>query len=54
MFEQLVTGLGAWSVIVWVIALVICGAAVLRVVTTVVAQTRKNTIVEPVRVRRDR
>ena len=36
MFEQLVCGLG-WSFIVWTIALVICGAAVLWLVTTVVA-----------------
>ena len=43
MFEQLVTGLGAWSFIVWTIVLVICGAAVLWVVTTVVAQKRTGT-----------
>ena len=55
MFEQLVTALGAWSFIVWTIALVICGKAALWVVTTLVAQTRsRSSIVQPVRVRHDR
>ncbi len=54
MFEQLVSGLGAWSLVVWRVVLLICGAAVLWVVTTLVAQTRKSSIVQPVRVRHDK
>ncbi len=53
MFEQLVSGLGAWSFVVWTIVLLICGAAVLWMVTTLVAQNRKNPIVQPVRIRHD-
>jgi hypothetical protein len=54
MFEQLVSGLGAWSFIVWTVVLLICGAAILWVVTTLVAQNRKSSIVQLVRVRHDK
>jgi hypothetical protein len=54
MIEQLASALGAWSFIVWTIVLVLCGAAVLWVVTTLVTQTRRSSIVEPVRVRHDK
>jgi hypothetical protein len=54
MIERFASDLGAWSFVVWTIVLVLCAAAVLWVVTTVVARTRRNGIAEPVRVRHDR